>query len=293
MTTIGLVGVGIMGGPMARKFIEAGYAVVATDVSSAALEKVRELGAATAESPAAVARAALVILLSLPNAAIVEACLTGPTGLLAGASPGTIIANTSTIDPQSTRRLAKLAAEKDVVFMDTPILGRPDAAGAWGMPVGGEAAHLETLRPVLSVIAGHIFHAGGLGAGNVVKLLNNLMFGAINAMTAEMMAIAERLGVAPATLYEIMVQSNGGAVSNLFRELGKRISNENYDNPAFSVRLLTKDIALGLAMAEEGGIPSMIGNAVDYLNRMALSQGLGEKDTSVMWKSVARSMRRS
>jgi 3-hydroxyisobutyrate dehydrogenase-like beta-hydroxyacid dehydrogenase len=92
--------------------------------------------------------------------------------------------------------------------------------------------------------------------------------------------------VAPKKLYEAIVASQAGTVSNLFRELGKRVGEERYDGPTFTVRLLNKDVRLGVEMAEEAGAPPILGRAIDFLNKAALAQGFGGEDTSVMWKSV-------
>jgi 3-hydroxyisobutyrate dehydrogenase len=128
------------------------------------------------------------------------------------------------------------------------IAGRT-AVEQWALPVGGNSAALERCRPLLSCFAKNAIHIGDCGSGHKVKLLNQMMFGAINAMTAEMMAIASRVGVAPALLYETITASPAGTVSNLFKELGRRVAGEDYADPTFTVDLLIKDIKLGIEMA--------------------------------------------
>ncbi len=127
---------------------------------------------------------------------------------------------------------------------------------------------------------------GGPGNGHAVKLLNQMMFGAINAMTAEMMATSEKLGLAPGKLYEIITSSQAGTVSNLFKELGRRIQEDDYDNPTFSVKLLEKDIRLGLEMARKADIVPQLGQVVAQMNEAAIAKGFGEQDSAVMWRSV-------
>ena len=141
----------------------------------------------------------------------------------------------STADPETARFAAELLGEAGIGWLDAPVLGRPTAVGKWALPVGATDGALARARPVLESYAGHVFEVGGPGAGHTIKLLNQMMFGAINAMTAEMMATAARLGVAPGRLYEIITASQAGTVSNLFRELGQRIAEDRFDDPTFSV----------------------------------------------------------
>ena len=114
---------------------------------------------------------------------IVE-CVAGPTGLLQTARPGQIIVDMSTVDPGTTQRMATLAREKGVGYVDAPVLGRPARVGKWALPVGGRPEDLERCRPILEVIAAKVMHIGESGSGNKIKLLNQMMFSAINAMTA-------------------------------------------------------------------------------------------------------------
>jgi 3-hydroxyisobutyrate dehydrogenase-like beta-hydroxyacid dehydrogenase len=144
------------------------------------------------------------------------------------------------------------------------------------------------VRPVLALVADKIIPVGGNGSGHTVKLLNQMMFGAINAMTAEMMAVAKQAGVAPKLLYETIAASGAGTVSNLFKELGPRVAEDNYDNPAFSVTLLCKDISLAVGMAAAAGAPPLLGRAIQQLNEVALAQGWGPRDSSCMWRAVEK-----
>jgi 3-hydroxyisobutyrate dehydrogenase-like beta-hydroxyacid dehydrogenase len=112
-----------------------------------------------------------------------------------------------------------------------------------------------------------------------------MMFSAINAMTAEMMAVAEKVGVPPKLLYETITSSQAGTVSNLFIELGKNIANEEYDEPTFSVDLLCKDVRLAIEMAKAHDAPPLLAGLIQFINETAQAQGLGAKDTAVMWKA--------
>jgi 3-hydroxyisobutyrate dehydrogenase/2-hydroxy-3-oxopropionate reductase len=199
--------------------------------------------------------------------------------------PGTSIVDMSTSDPDISARMANLAEKKGVDFLDAPVLGRPVTVGQWALPVGGQEEAIERCRPVFKIFAAHIFHAGPAGAGHKIKLLNQLMFGAINAMTAEMMAIAEKVGIEPRRLFEIITASKAGTVSNLFKELGKRVAEGNYEDPTFTVDLLVKDIKLAVQMAKENNAPPLLARTIELINEVSQVQGLGNKDTSIMWTS--------
>jgi 3-hydroxyisobutyrate dehydrogenase/2-hydroxy-3-oxopropionate reductase len=220
----------------------------------------------------------------LPGPREVEACVSGPDGLLSKARPGAALVDLSTVDPGSTQRMAAAARAKQVGYLDAPVLGRPASIGSWALPVGGDAEVLERCRPVLALLAAKIFHIGPSGSGNRVKLLNQLMFGAINAMTAEMMAIAAKMGISPGVLHETLSASQAATVSNLFKELGRRISAEDYSDPTFTVDLLVKDVRLAARMARESGAPPILARTVELINEMAQAQGLGNRDTAIMWK---------
>ena len=277
-----------MGRAAAEKIVEAGWKVVVFDVSEAALKRAEGVGAVAAASPAGVMRQVHLTLLFLPGPTEVKNCVAGPEGLLSSAREGSVIVDMSTVEPGGTRRLAEVAGKKGVGYLDAPVLGRPLSVGNWALPVGGEASYLEVARPVLELVANRIFHIGPPGSGNQVKLLNQLMFGAINAMTAEMMAIAEKIGISPKVLYKTITASQAGTVSNLFKELGARIAENNYDDPTFTVDLLVKDIMLAVQMAKSGQAPPILAQTVVLINEISQAQGLGNKDTSIMWKSFRR-----
>jgi 3-hydroxyisobutyrate dehydrogenase/2-hydroxy-3-oxopropionate reductase len=286
MENIGIIGTGIMGLTVAEKIIAAGHSLTVYDVSAEAAGKAGNLGAQVAQAPKDVARKSDIILLFLPGPAEVVDCISSSAdGLLNAMPSGTAIVDMSTSDPDVSARMAGLAEKKGIDFLDAPVLGRPVTVGQWALPVGGQEEAIERCRPVFKIFAAHIFHAGPAGAGHKIKLLNQLMFGAINAMTAEMMAIAEKVGIEPRRLFEIITASKAGTVSNLFKELGKRVAEENYEDPTFTVDLLVKDIRLAVQMAKENNAPPLLARTIELINEVSQVQGLGNKDTSIMWTS--------
>ncbi|MGB8424165.1 MAG: NAD(P)-dependent oxidoreductase [Desulfobacterales bacterium] len=284
MKKIGIIGTGVMGVTVALKAMADGYGVIAFDSNPKTSDKCRDLGLEMGQNPAEVARNVKIVLLFLPGPAQVIDCVTSGRGLLAALQPGAVIADMSTIDPDTTVRMAAMALEKDVGYLDAPVLGRPATVGKWAIPVGGREEDLTLCRPVFELVAASIYHMGPSGTGHKVKLLNQLMFGAINAMTAEMMAISEKVGIAPKLLYETIAASQAGTVSNLFKELGARIATDDYANPTFSIDLLIKDVRLAVEMAQKSDAPPLVARSVEFLNEAARAQGLGSMDTAAMWK---------
>lgn len=292
LATIGICGAGTMGAKAAQALATSGVSVWAYDVHKPAVDALSKDGVVGCGSPAELTRNCGIVLLFLPGPKEIEATLTAADGILAGidgsAGPRKVIVDMSTVDPESTRRMHKIAAVSKVAYLDAPVLGRPDSVGKWVLPVGGDPEALAAVRPALDTLAATVVHAGPSGAGNQIKLLNQLMFGAINGITAEIMAIADRIGVSQELFYQTIAGSSAATVSPLFKELGRRVVEDDYADPTFTVDLLIKDVSLGLQMATEGGAVPIVARCVDYLNRLATEQGYGSEDTAVMWRAVRR-----
>lgn len=280
---VGVIGAGTMGGRMVDALVVAGCEVVVYDVSETAMERAAGAGATLAESSAEVGAQVETVLLSLPMPDDVTTAVDGEEGLLSKPADGLVIVDMSTVDPGTTRQLANKAANAGVGYLDAPVLGRPDTCGNWTLPVGGDPAALEKANPALEVLARTVTHVGESGAGNAIKLLNNLMFGAINAITVEAFAIAALVGVSPQQFYETVVDSGAATVSNLFRQLGPKILAGEF-SPTFTVDLLRKDNQLAMAMVEEAGASVIVGGAVTSLNGLSHASGYGSEDTSAMVK---------
>lgn len=280
---VGVIGLGTMGSRMVQALLDAGHEVVAHDVSTPAVERAVATGAKAAGSGAEVGASARVVLLSLPLPEHVVAVVASEEGVLSRPAEGLVVVDTSTVDPGTTRHLADRAARAGVSYLDAPVLGRPEACGNWSLPVGGDPAALNVARPVLEAFARSVTHAGGSGSGNTIKLLNNLMFGAINAITAEVFAAAALVGVSPRKFYETVADSGAATVSNLFRALGPKILEEDF-SPTFTVDLLHKDNKLAIEMLDGARAPVIVGNAVMVLNGLAQAAGYGGEDTSAIVK---------
>lgn len=282
---IGLIGCGRMGKCMLKCMHDAGYSVIAYDNYPAAMESAVEMGAKSAASPMDLASAADVILMSLPGPVQLEEVVFGEYGLIHSLTSDHVIIDTSTVDPSTTSSLSHRIAERiGAAYLDCPILGRPSAIGKWILPTGGNPQALEKVRPVLLTFAADAIPVGDSGAGNALKLLNQLMFSCINAISSEVMAICEYVGIDKEVFYNTVAGSSASTVSGLFREVGKNIVNDNYCNPAFTVDLLMKDTKLGLQMARQADAPSVIASTVQMYNEIAHAKGLGNQDTSSLYK---------
>ena len=278
---ISVVGAGTMGSQMVQRLLDNGRDVTVFDVSSTARQAAADQGARPAVSAADAASGSEVCILSLPNPADVVGALSGPGGVLSADPLPAVIVDTSTVDQRTSQRAFELAAARRVAFVDAPVLGRPDGCGNWTLPVGGEESAIARARPHLEVLASQIVHVGPVGSGVVVKLLNNLMFAAINAITAECLAGAERLGVSPGIFVETVANSGAASVSNLFLDIGPRIVAADFA-PAFTLALLRKDVELATAMLGEVGADTPLSTALGRLNERAAEQGLSELDTSAL-----------
>ena len=284
---IGLVGFGVMGAAIAPRLISNGYSVLVYDISADAMARAETEGCTASATPSEVARKATIILISLPKPEHVTSIVKeGEDCLLSGTTKGSVIIDTSTVDPQTSQANAKAAEDVGVGYLDCPVLGRPVACGNWTLPTGGDAKYIAMAEPVLKTFAAKIIHVGPSGQGNAIKLLNNLMFGAINSITSEVFALCKQVGIDPKQFFETISTSGAGTVSKLFQELGSKIVNDDYST-IFSIDNLQKDVGLGILMARKNGMKLPISQAGQNLNELAQAEGLGKQDSSAIVKIFA------
>lgn len=285
---VGLVGCGRMGKCMLKSMLDGGFKVVAYDKFPAAAEGAKEMGAEIAATPEELAKAASVIIMSLPGPVQLDEVLFGEDGLKKGLTSDHVVVDTSTVDPATTRKNAAGVEETGAAYLDCPILGRPSATGKWMLPTGGNPEALEKVKPALLTFASDAIPVGDHGAGNALKLLNQLMFSCINAISSEVMAICDHVGIDKKVFYDTVASSSAATVSGLFREVGKSIVNDAFDTPAFTVDLLLKDAKLALQMTKDSDAPSVIAGTVQLYNEIAHAEGLGMQDTSALYKIFSR-----
>lgn len=275
MKHIGIVGAsGLMGHGIARNLQLKGFAVSLTIHRNR--ERVADLLAAGAKqvaSPAELGGCDAVIL-CVTGSPQVEQVLTGPQGVLSTARAGLIVIDTSTSEPESTRRLAALCAERGVTLVDAPLARTPAEAelGTLNTMVGAEAAVFDQVHPVLAAYCENIFHVGGPGAGHVIKLLNNFIGQAICTATAEAFAVGALAGIQPAKLVEVV--SAGGVNSGLFQGMAKTLDGD-FEGIRFELDNARKDLRYYTHLAEQVKAPAFVGEAVhqSLVTASALGQG--------------------
>jgi len=287
--TVGLVGCGRMGICMLEVLLKGGFKVVAYDAFAQAMERAATMGAVLAASPMDLAQKVDLVIMSLPGPVQIEQVLFAENGIVWGLGKGKVVVDTSTVDPKTTKDNAeRLEQATGSAYLDCPILGRPSATGKWMLPTGGNKDALEYAKPALLTFAANAISVGEHGAGNALKLLNQMMFTCINAISSEVMAIAEHVGVDPKVFYNTVASSSAATVSGLFREVGKCIIQDEFDHPAFTVDLLIKDTKLALQMAKDSDAPSVIAGFAHMYNELAHANGHGNEDTSAVYKVFAK-----
>ncbi|AJK50644.1 NAD(P)-dependent oxidoreductase [Burkholderia plantarii] len=254
MKTVGVIGLGNMGRGMAGSLRRGGHAVLGYDAAPGVAAALAAAGVIEArESVAGIARDADLLLLSLPTSAVVEAVVLGEDGVLAHARRGAIVVDTTTADPDSTRRVAAALAERGIGFVDGPVSGGPKGAATatMTMVLGGAPADVEAVEPVLAAISAKRVHVGPVGAGHVTKLLNNLLTGIHLLAASEAVRAARAAGVDPEKLVEAL---NGGSGRNSATLVNYPtwIFNGAFDS-GFTMKLMRKDVRLALGLLDQQG----------------------------------------
>jgi len=281
--TVGFIGLGLMGRPMALNLLKAGYTLVVHSRSRGPVEAVAAAGATAATSSAEVARRSDVIVTMLPDLPDVRQVLAGPDGVFPAVRPGAVIIDMSTIPPTAARELAAEATRHGATFLDAPVSGGEIGAidGTLAIMVGGEAAAVERVRPVLNAMGNpeRIVHIGESGAGQVCKVCNQIAIGGTLAVVSELIALARKAGVDPVKVREALL--GGFAASRVLEVHGERILTGNY-TPGFRAALYQKDMAIVLEAARAFGVPMPVSSAVQQLVDAMIAAGRGDMDLSAL-----------
>jgi 3-hydroxyisobutyrate dehydrogenase len=291
MTRIAFIGLGTMGTPMARNLVAAGHELVGCDIDSA---KVAALGIPGAATPAEAASRAEVTITSLPAPEIVRSVVLDDGGVREGAEPGSLYIDMSTGPPALARELAAALREREIDSLDAPVSGGPHGAepATLAVMVGGEQAAFDRAQPILEQLGSLVVHVGRHGAGQAAKLCNNLVAGVTMAALAEACAIAEREGIEPGTLYELLGASTGDSrvLRNRFPLAGADPAHPASRDWAtlFALDLIAKDLHLVDELAQQHGVdPAMTLAALAEYAR-AQAAGHGELDYSAVFLSKRR-----
>jgi len=281
--TTALIGLGRMGSAMAGTLHRAGFPLVVFNRSPAAAQDVAgSTGAAVATTARQATEDADIVITSLADDAAVFDVFRGPDGIIAGLSGRTIVLETSTIDPETTKRLAPEVADAGGVLMDAPVSGSVSLveAGQLTFMVGGPEEALQRASPALEALGANIFHLGPVGTGHTMKLAVNALVHAINTAVSESLVLAEKAGVDRSAAYQVFMSGAGGAPFVQYKQAA--YLDPDRSPVAFSLDLVAKDLQLILALAERVGAPMVQGKANQQVTAAAIEAGLGPADMSAI-----------
>jgi 3-hydroxyisobutyrate dehydrogenase len=291
---IGYVGVGLMGGPMARRLLARGYALQAFDIAPERLQDVVAAGAAAAASPGEVAEAADVVALNLPTPLAVEDAVFGVDGLARRLRPPCLLVDFSTIEVERCRGLARrLEATTGCRWIDAPVSGGPVAAGEGTLAVmaGGDPADIERLRPFFADVAATFTHVGPTGAGLVAKMVSQLIVGCLHVVLAEAARLAELSGIEAAAIPACV--AGGHADGVLLRQLYPRIAARDFRPRAYA-RQLAKDLRMVEELADAAKMPTPMLSQAHLMYQMLVNRGDAALDAAAvvtMYETVAAAPR--
>jgi 2-hydroxy-3-oxopropionate reductase len=281
--TVGFIGLGLMGKPMANNLLKRGYPLVVHSRSPEPVDELVEAGATRATSPADVARQSRRIITMLPDSPDVEDVLDGHDGVFSAIQPGTILIDSSSISPAVTRALAEKARAKGATLLDAPVSGGEigAVAGTLSIVVGGDAEAFAEVRPILEAMGNpeRIIRVGESGAGQVCKVCNQMVIGGTLAAVSEAFALARKADVDPAKVREALL--GGFAASRVLEVHGERILSGNY-KPGFRAELYAKDYRVASETLEAHGLRAPVANEVHALVNALISSGRGGDDYSAL-----------
>jgi 3-hydroxyisobutyrate dehydrogenase len=284
--TIGFIGLGAMGGPMVRRLIDHGYPVVAYDVDSAALQRVADLGARTAGSPADVASQVEIVLVSLPTPDVVRRVASGEKGIAEG-SKVKIYIDLSTTGPKVAVEVAEALRAKGITAMDAPVSGGIGGAekGTLAVMVAGDRAAWERVRPMLEIIGKNAFFVGEeAGQGQTMKLINNLLSATAMAASCEAFAMGAKAGLDPDVMVDV-ISAGSGRNTAVTDKFPKAILTRSFDY-GFRTELMYKDVKLCLEEAEALGVPMWVASSVKQWWSYAFARGGKTEDFTNLMRYV-------
>jgi 3-hydroxyisobutyrate dehydrogenase len=281
-----------MGGPMAANLVKAGHKVIAFDLMAASRDQVKSDGAAVADSGAAAAKGADIVITMLPAGQQVRGLYLGADGIIGRARPGTLLIDCSTIDVETARAVHAAAAKAGFDALDAPVSGGVAGAEAATLTfmVGGSEKAFAAARPVLEKMGKAVIHAGGPGNGQAAKICNNLMLGISMIGVCEAFVLAERLGLPAQTLFDISSKSSGQCWSMTSYcpvpgPVPTSPANRDY-RPGFAAAMMLKDLRLAEAAAESAGATIALGHRAAELYHNYVASGHGNLDFSSIIKLI-------
>jgi 2-hydroxy-3-oxopropionate reductase len=281
MNTLGFIGLGLMGKPMAKNLLKAGFSLTVQSRSRPPVDELAALGARAARSPREVAQASEVVITMVPDAPEVEAVVAGPEGILAGARAGLIHIDMSTISPVATRRIAEMEKQAGVTMLDAPVSGGTVGAEAatLSIMVGGDEAAAEQCQAIFAALGKKINYMGPSGAGQTTKACNQIMTGGIYAVMAEALVLAQKSGLDPAKVVEVL---SGGAARCWALEVRAPKILKRDLKPGFKAAMQYKDLNIVAETARAEGVPMPVSALVRELYAAMLAAGDGNLDNSAV-----------
>uniref|UniRef100_A0AAR2L3H3 3-hydroxyisobutyrate dehydrogenase n=1 Tax=Pygocentrus nattereri TaxID=42514 RepID=A0AAR2L3H3_PYGNA len=290
-TQVGFIGLGNMGNPMAKNLIKHGYPVIASDVFPESCKELQELGAQILDTPADVADKADRIITMLPSSPNVMDVYTGPNGILKKVKKGSLLIDSSTIDPAVSKEMAIAAEKMGAVFMDAPVSGGVGAAtsGKLTFMVGGAEEEFTAAKELLSCMGANVVYCGQVGTGQAAKICNNMLLAIGMIGTAETMNLGiSRLGLDPKLLAKILNMSSGRCWSsdtyNPVPGVMEGVPSVNNYQGGFATTLMTKDLGLAQNTATNTKTPVILGSVAHQIYRMMCARGYANKDFSSVFQ---------
>ena len=282
---IGFVGLGIMGKPMAKNLLKAGYEVVAYDIVGEALAEVVSEGAESGESPKDVAQKTTLIITMLPDGPDVEKVVLGTNGVLEGAQSGSVIIDMSSISPIVAKNVYSECKKKGIELLDAPVSGGEPGAisGTLAIMVGGSKTVFDKYLPVMEVLGKSVVLAGDIGAGNITKLANQIMVAVNIAGMGEALVLAAKAGVDPSVVFEAV--RGGLAGSSVLEAKGPMVLDGNF-KPGFRIRLHQKDLNNALITAKELGVTVPLTGLVQQMITSLVNSGNVDNDHSAIVRFI-------
>ena len=294
MATIGFIGLGNMGAPMAANLVKAGHRVTAFDIVAAKAEALASAGGRVAATVPEAAASGEIVITMLPAGPEVRSVYLGEAGVLAHAHPGTLLIDCSTIDVETARAVAAAAAEARFAMLDAPVSGGVTGAETASLTfmVGGPAEAFERARPILAAMGRTIVHAGAAGTGQAAKICNNMILGVSMIAVCEAFSLAERLGLAPQRLFDISAKSSGQcwALTSYCPVPGPvpaSPANRDYA-PGFTAAMMLKDLRLAQQAAGASGVATPLGAAAANLYQLFVDEGMGGLDFSGIYRFIRK-----
>jgi 2-hydroxy-3-oxopropionate reductase len=283
--TIGFIGLGIMGKPMARNLMKAGYPLVVHNRSRAAVDELSQEGAKPAASSQEVAAASEIVITMLPDSPDVELVYAGENGIFAGAKTGMLLIDMSSISPVVARKLAGEAEKRGPDMIDAPVSGGEAGAisATLSIMIGGKATAVERAMPIFQALGKNIVHVGDAGGGQVTKAANQMVVGTTIAIVSEALVLAAKAGVDPSKVRQALL--GGFAQSKILDAHGQKMLDRNF-KPGFRIRLHEKDMKIALSTGSEYGVPLMVTSQVAQMMTAMKSMGNGDLDHSGLVKFV-------